>query len=614
MPAIKELSVENIRGRMIKNAGRILDIEGDDIESTFDPLVAMLIEACAYELSKVNNEIVDSQSRILERLAQVLSPETYTGAQPAYAIAHARSAEPETTLSREVQFYAQQKSINADQKETISDIYFSPASRVTVFDADVRYMAVGKSIYEYKTPSSKMIIAEEKSGNELEPFHVWAAIDINKEVKSLNNLVFYFDWKNEPEKNDFLSLLPLTKWFYGDENIAIVKGIDQPQAAQLNVKSIAEQYDVSARTEKFVTSFFEQQFLTIKSNTAQPVIQKWPQELEEVFSKENLSKITTPCVWVKIIFPGAIKLHALNDMYISINAFPVINRRVNKITYQLRNNLNIVPLKTEETFFDMINIQNAEGNFFKSNPLESGFKNDAGFYTLRYGGIERFDKRTATEFLNTTLDLLRDESAAFSSLGNDFINSYLNQIQQAMAMIENRMETKAESTLPSHFVLINPISSNENVFIKYWSTNGVEGNQVKPATKLNLSTMGGVHSANLQLLTSSTGGKNALNENEKIMAFKRAILTHDRIVTEEDITTFCQQLLNNRASNIKIKKGWQQSPLPNEGVIRIIEVHITPRSSQKISDEDWQHIAKELQTKIENSSSGLIPIKVVIAK
>ena len=84
MNTIKELSTENIRSRMIKNAARIWGVEGDDIESTFDPMVTMLIEACAFELYKVNNEIKNSQSRILERLAQVLSPDTFTGAQPAY--------------------------------------------------------------------------------------------------------------------------------------------------------------------------------------------------------------------------------------------------------------------------------------------------------------------------------------------------------------------------------------------------------------------------------------------------------------------------------------------------------------------------------------------------
>ena len=616
MNSIKELSAENIRSRMIKNAARIWGVEGDDIESTFDPLVTMMIEACAYELSKVNSEIVDSQSRILERLAQVLSPDTFTGAQPAYAIAHARAAEPEGTLRRDVQMYAQQKTVTPEQKEIINDIYFSPANRVTVFDAGVKYMAVDRFIYEYKTPSSKQLITEGKlGGDSLEPFHVWLAIELNPKIKSLNNFVFYFDWKNDPEKENYLSLLPLAKWFFNNEELKCVGGIRQDQAVEVKLKSIVDQYNVSLRTEKFVTQLFSSNFFTLRSDDSialQSNLQNVPEEFEQVFPKNMLEKIEGKCAWLKLIFPGAMKLSALNDLYISMNAFPVINRRLNRITYQLRSNLNIVPLKTDEIFFDMINVQNSDGNFFQSNPLESGFKNEAGFYTLRYGGIERFDKRAATEFLQTTLDLLRDESASFSSLGNDFINSYINQINQSIAMIENRLGTKGEIEKPSHFIIINPVKQNENVFIKFWSTNGTDGNSVKAGTKLTLSSGGVAKSASLLMLTSSTGGKRALNENEKITAFKRAILTHNRIVTQEDIVTFCYHELNNLISNIEIKKSWHQSNLPNQAMIRILEVHLTPKQAQRISDDEWQNLAKELQVKIENASNNLIPVKVII--
>ena len=140
----------------------------------------------------------------------------------------------------------------------------------------------------------------------------------------------------------------------------------------------------------------------------------------------------------------------------------------------------------------------------------------------------------------------------------------------------------------------------------------MDGNQVKAGTKLTLSSGGVAKSASLMLLTSSTGGKKALNENEKIAAFKRSILTHDRIVTQEDIVTFCYHELNNMISTIEIKKNWYQSNLPKQAMVRIIEVHITPRLFQKIEDNEWQNLSKELETKIVNASNNLIPVKVII--
>jgi hypothetical protein len=615
MNTIKELSTENIRSRMIKNAARIWGVEGDDIESTFDPMVTMLIEACAFELYKVNNEISNSQSRILERLAQVLSPDTFTGAQPAYAIAHARSVEPEGKLNREIQLYAQQKITTTEQKEVVKDIYFSPVSKINIFDTAVKYMAVGRSVYEFKTPSSKLLLTEDRSGAALPASHVWLGIDVNNKLSSLNNFVFYFDWKNDPEKENHLNLLPLTKWFYQNEDVVSINGINQSEVSGVTPKSITEQYDISLRHEKFVNNLYKRNFYTLQSNlplNTSIVSGNFPEELQQAFSQQTLDKLEGKCIWLKLVFPGAMPPNALNDVYISMNSFPVVNRKVNSITYQLRNNLNIVPLKTDEIFYDIISIQNAEGNYFKANPLESGFKNQAGFYTLRYGGVERFDSRAASEFLQSTIDLLRDESAAFSSLGNEFINTYISQINQAIAMIENRLDTKGEKQKPSHFVIINPIKQNENIFLKFWSTSGLDGNAVKAGTKLTLASGGMVSSASLVLLTSSAGGKKALNEDEKIAALKRSILTHDRIVTQQDIETFCYHELTGMISSVQIKRGWQQSNMPKQGMIRIVEVHITPHPSQRLTEGEWTGLAKELQLKIENASNGLIPIRVLV--
>lgn len=608
---LKEYSVESIRSRMIKNAARIWGSESEDIESSFDPLVGMLIEACAFELSKINSEIHDSQSRVLEQLAQVLSPEIYTATQPSYAIAHARGYEAEIVLKRETQFYAQQKFLNQEQKEYTKDVYFSPAKDYKIFDTDIKYMCVGKSVYEYKSPSTRVLL-DGIAIDSLEPYQVWIGLEANPKLNSLDGFSFYFDWKNAPEKESYLQLLPLAKWYFNDKELMVQDGLNQSNLNQSKV-SIADQYDVSLRTEDFVTHIYEKNFCTINSKDKiefDSNLITYPPVFENVFSEKTLEKIDGKFIWIKIVFPGALNVTSLNDLFVSTNAFPVINRKLNKITFQLRSNLNIVPLNSEDFFFDVVNLQNSEGVLFQENPLESGFKNDAGFYTLRNGGIERFDKRSATEFLQSTIELLRDESASFSSLGNDFISTYINQINQSIAMIENRLSSKGESSKPSHFVIINPIKQNEIVFINYWSTNGLEGNGIKPGTKLNSGSGTEVRSNSLMLITSSAGGKKPASENEKINAFRRSIITHDRLVTQEDIITFCFNELGNMVLNVEVLKNWELSSLPNQGFNRILEILITLKSSQKISAEDLNTFAHELQIKIERFSSNLIPIRV----
>ena len=610
----KELSVENIRSRMLKNAARIWGVESEDIEATFDPLVTMMIEACAYELGKINNEIHDSQSRVLEQLAQVLSPDVFTGPRPAYAVAHARASEPESFLGSEMQFYAQQKIITQDQKEISRDIYFSPLSDCTVFDADIRYIATGRSLFEFKNPTFRQMM-EGSATNPLEPFHLWLGIDVAEKLKSVDRFAFYFDWRNDPEKNTYLNLLPLVKWYLDDRELTAAKGINTNKNDNEDIQSIESHYDISWRTEQALKNIFHGNFYTLQDSAEldmKKILKKYPQEFEDIFPEKMLGKIESNLLWIKLVFPRAFPLNALNDVYISMNAFPVLNRRVNKLTYQLKSNLNIVPLKCEETFYDLIDIQNSEGNYFQSNPLESGFKNEAGFYTLRSGGVERFDKRSATEFLQIVTDLLRDESASFSSLGNEFLNSYISQINQSLAMIENRLNTKGESTKPSHFIIINPLRHNEIVFIKFWSTSAIDANLVKAGAKLNMASGSEIRSNSLMLLTSAFGGKKPLNETERISAFRRSILTHDRVVTYEDIVSFCQAELGNLAGKINVEKGWELSQHPQTGYVRNLEAHIVPRSAQRISEEEWNALSNELEIKINDKSNKLIPIRIRI--
>lgn len=86
------------------------------------------------------------------------------------------------------------------------------------------------------------------------------------------------------------------------------------------------------------------------------------------------------------------------------------------------------------------------------------------------------------ELLNNLIDRLRDESAAFSSLGNDFINVQINQINQALAMIENRIDLKGTKESPTQFLVVKPLRKNDTIFAKFWTTNGTDANIVKPET------------------------------------------------------------------------------------------------------------------------------------
>jgi hypothetical protein len=616
----RELSVERIRSRMIKNAAKIWGGgETDDPESSFDPIVTMFIEACASELNKINSELRSSQSRILNRLAQILSPEALIGPQPSHAIAHARPLEPTLDIGPDIQFYSIRRISSSKnlEKEVNKEIFYSPISNYKLFDGDIKYVACNNILFEYKNPISRQIISEGSNINKLESSTLWLGIDLNSRITSLNNMSFYFDWKNDVEEEEYLHMLPLTKWTINGKRKNVKQGLEAGYESVTNlVNTLSEHENITLRTKKVVDDFYKSHFYTIEeevneeTNKFQKVL--YPPELEQVFSTQVLSKMQVECLWIKLQFSAAFPPNAISDLYLSINSFPVLNKRVNKLTYRLQNNLNIVPLSTEDLFFDLGSVQNSDGKPFISNPLSSGFNNESGYFTLRYGGLERFDERQASEMLRTVLDLLRDENAAFSSLGNDFINSYIRQISQALAMIETRIDLKGQKKKPDYFLIINPFVADENIYIRFSTTNGSTGNNVKAGTKLINYSGSDVYPESLLFVSSSTGGKDALSENERIMAYKKAMLSHDRIVTEQDIRIACFHELGNLVKSINIKKSWDTTIQKSKGMHRVLEIIIYPSEAQKLSDIEWKNLARTVQNKIELKSTGIIPLKVIV--
>lgn len=613
-----ELSVEQIRNRMIRNAARVWGVELEEIESTFDPIVTMLIESCAYELNKINRVMTESRTRILNRLAQTLSPEAITGPMPAHTVLQARSIEIETVLKSDAQFNTiiRQHSADVDKKEVSKDIYFSPLKSIKLFDTQVRYAVHGSRIYEYKSGIGKQLIAEEPQAN-LNPHTLWIGLEINSKIQSLHDFVFFIDWKNDPDEQKYLKVLPLTKWSVGPYKLDAVQGIRQEIENENEDFPIDNEYDVTSTLQKTVEAYYNDSFYTLKSGDSsrirvQDFLLNYPSEAGGVFSEKALSSMERKVLWVKLQFNTALPPQAIQDVIISVNSFPAINRRFCKLTYQLKSSLNIIPLKAAGLFHDVIQVASSEGYVYRSNPLGSGFSNNDGYYTLRSGGLERFDDRHAAELLNNVLDLLRDESAAFSSMGNEFINVQINQINNALAIIENRLDLKASKDSPTHFLLVKPNKKNETVFVKFWTTEGVNAHAVKPGTKLTIQSNADVRSDSVYSLINTGGGKQPLTDSEKVLAFKKTLLTQNRLFTEHDIQVFCTQYLGNLASRVTVSKAWDVPSDRNSGIIRILEVTLYPASREGFVHSEWRSMAHALQTRIRLYSSSLIPIRVVV--
>ncbi len=184
-------SRNQIKSRLLKNASRAWGYPETEAENNFDPLVSMLMTACAAELEKISGEIHASRARVLERLVQLLSPDALTGAVPAHAIACATPVDKVLELSEKTQFYTTRKTSGSlETEEQVSkDYYFSPTDDFRLNRASIRFMAAGNTLYSISNHVNKEVIAQTEEGKDLPASSLWLAID--EPSQSLQQSMFY---------------------------------------------------------------------------------------------------------------------------------------------------------------------------------------------------------------------------------------------------------------------------------------------------------------------------------------------------------------------------------------------------------------------------------------
>lgn len=613
---------EHIKTRILKNAARIWGYSETEAENNFDPLIAMLLGACATELEKISDEIHASRARVLERLVQLLSPEVLTGALPAHAIACATTVENCAVIEENTQFYTKTKltSANENQEAEWKDIYFSPTCSFNLNKAAIKFMATGNELFKLNNCITKEVIAH-STENELAPSTLWLAID--EPGVTLHDTLFYFDFRNEAEKKIFLHQLPNAEWFIDDHSLRHFAGygLKEISGENIDIENILfHDYDVSNKIKKHINAFYKPYFINLSDEeniTVNTTINKTPDDIFRVFKGKETEQLQQQSLrWIKIKFPDTISNRLLQDVVCVMNCFPVMNRRLHEINYRLQEIINIIPLNTEDLFLDVQEVSDDEANILNIRSLQQN-NNESLAMLMRNGGIGRFDERDAAAIVDYLLQLLRDETAAFSILGSDFISSEIKQMQQVINKLEQRLFSRQihREQTPYLFIRNNKKQHWKNLFIKYWSTNGQHGNNIKAGARLQLYKGGSVNSNKAQLITTTIGGRNKLNTTESILAYKSALLSKDRLSTVEDIKTFCFYQLGNKLNKVEIKRGTMIHPGERQGYLKTIDVliYLHKKAYNELLEKNelcfWQENLKLL---LEEKSAAFTQYRVFI--
>ncbi|MFH7015069.1 type VI secretion system baseplate subunit TssF [Flavobacterium sp. FlaQc-47] len=607
---------ERIKDRVLKRAARSWGFSDVEMETSFDPVVSMMLNALSYELEKVAHELEDSKTRVVERVLEIMFPEVTAGAKPAMAIMHALPIDNNLKVSLQRQMTVDRRihNIYNPLAPITKEIVLSPTLEVKLATAEVKYIAYERNLYEVSNLFYKDAVRDYK--HSLPSGEVFLGIELkNANVLQLEDLMLYIDIKNTHQKEMFHYYLKQMKCFQDDIQIQAEEGYNVP-VNHIDIESIINRnYTHLSEVMQEVNEFYFDNFYTLKGELKYKPIKEYGPEYKyfEDITNNNGNKI----IWIKMIFPESLIPQIIDNVSFTTNCFPVVNKKKHTINKTIGTFLSYVALETDNnTYLDVESVTDGFNNRYEIKEFKDGVLEE-GNAVLRTGGVSRFDSRSASELLQNVLDLLKDESSSFAGLGKDFMNSSLVEINQLLASVEQQAKESSFSKNNAPYLMIKPRideSTGKSFAINFWSTCAEEGNDIKAGTVLKSKDDMSFVSSETVLITNTVGGLNKQNNKDRILAYRNALLTRGRIVTFADIKAFSFYHFRNCITDVKIEKGTRKEISVKAGFSRTVDIHLKVNSVEKeyLSLTEWDYLCESFMKNLKNRSSNVFPYRLFI--
>ncbi len=614
---------EEVRKRMKEHAAAIWQLRVRDVESA-DPLVGLLMDACAFEFENTARSIEATRTRILDRLASTLCPDVIDLPRPAHAVFHARPDDALLDLPQTAQFFHRQLGRAGDERSV--DLFFSPVVQARLVNADVRYLLSEQGLYAMR---GRDRVRLERNLQPLFPTDyqsVWVGIEVDSGLKSLAYLPLYVNWENESEtvrSSYYRKLADTTRaqWFLNDQELPVHAGFrpvwpdDDPLARELDGLHQLEQSVLAEYTHCFVTL------------GDVPDRDVWDYDLRAypdtyAFSEQQRQRyFSDDLLWLELRIGRELPQSAIENMEIRLNCFPVMNRRLNEMVQRLQQTLNVYALRSAEDFLFIRQVYDAEGNTpYKQSPLRNPDEMADNSFMYRPHGVGRFDRRNAREIIHYVQQMLRDESKAFSALGSGVFSQIIDSLDKNVEELSQRMIDSPEDSLRVGFpyIFIKPRHKDINMFVEFWSTNGRTANNIAAGTRLNQYEGRGRYfmrdeKEDLYLLTPTVGGDDKPTASDKERQLRRDLLTRSRLVTVEDIKAECREYFPNRLGcevDVDVQKGFAEGLIEGAGYVRCLNVTVWPLGRTVLDVLDWPAEAERCRRHMETKSAMNLPYQV----
>ena len=615
---------------ILYRAADIYEVEYEDVErdigQQFDPIVRFMAGAVASELEGVYQHLYDTESRLQKRLAKVLLPEYFHLPQPAHALATAKAASEAFMINETTSFV-----IESDDGSK-ADLAFTPLFPSNIIPAEVKLIATETQIIE--VANRPRIRRGDSKGGKEEVRKIVLGFESSEAIINWQGVSLFFDLRGgsseDSEKALFFAAIPDSKCALHGQPLNSQKGLPQNELILEDYLNGNErlQSQVRARYEHHFLTFTDEDVDEVAPILALDFLPKWfaksmPNEEDVQASMAKLNPdLNKPLYWLEVRLSRPVEIMQIAArLSIRMNVFPVVNRRLNgngkgEHHYLRNNSIKWVPLKPKEDFISIRKVfeeKPPEYQTFTFKPFADFKDEKKPAYTLRHGGVGRWDDFNAWQRLAYVVRILQEnykhneliqESAAALSL------------EDVHHLLGKKISKTAQDEKPERdiYVLLHAgISAGIRVRVEYWTSVGTEANKIpaKSILKCVSKEKASFDGDAMELITSTTDGRNPLNSTEQLNAMKSALLSRGRIVTREDVKIFCKSFLEHKLLEVKVMDGVGTDPRFDFGMTRLLEVQLKP--DKKALKEDWQGICRQVQTLLEQKSTSSIPIKVVLA-
>ncbi len=613
-------TIDSIKSRMIRNASKMWGYSDAQDVNAFDPVLGLMIGALAEELYSISREINRSDTRVIDKLLDLLFAGNIFTHFPAHGIVYAEPHQPQVTINELYQFYYTRDVHSMDtSKETTGkrDLFFSPASPCSLFDAKIKYLFAGKYLYEVDG-RLKEIVAEASGKSSREARTLMLGIKINPLIEFLDGLSLFFSFKNIRPDSKFSYILQSSKWKINGKELAFRTGLDAPGIQQDDsfVDLLQKENDISFRAVDFVRDFYNENFMSLdkgKYRVADFLKEGTePAFLQESFQGQKIDLSDQDMVWITINLSQPISFEEVDDLVVSLNCFPVINRELNEFTHSVVKGFNVVPLATEDFFFDLRRVTDSEDKVYRSRNSAEVNQEEGRTCYVRQEGVARFDSRDAREAIKHLTDLVRDEAAAFSAKGTDLISFELKQLDQILSRLEQRMNNSGYGHDQSSYLILESAEEYDKIHVQFWSIAGDRANNIRPGSKLSVYQGVDIDDKSAVLYTQTVGGRQKLSKDDKLNTLRRSLLSKGRIVTMEDIKALCFELFGKNLIKVEVKKGVMLDSSQGKGMTRTLDIHLFFNKKNTLTSEDIGYKTRSLKVRLSKESVNLMPYRVIV--